>query len=722
MLNRITVNALLKSAIGMMAAAIIFVLAFGAWDSWGRLIVANRISHVAETSAYLFTALHNLRLDRSTTNRELLSDAQAGISQAARAIRDVEMPALKAGLIALREIDLPQAQSAAPALDQAINNVVALQNESVTALSQPKASRRTALNKEVEDGFNALMALLDTVSSQLTNAVKLDDAYIGQLMQMKQLAWVARNTGGDASVVISNALAGIPLPPDVLVKYSEALARADTAWTAIENFSGGLPLPANLIEAIQNGRQEFFATEIATMRINTLKLLIAGEKPNIKVDDWVPKSIAKLASMLRVAEASLQVVKDYAADLRSSAQWKLAIQLGLLATALALTLAMMLVISRRITAPLRMIQDVMVKVAGGDFNVNLPRLTRKDEVGQIVTSVNTMVDQIRSTIGEIKSSAREATNASAEIASTTSDLSERTEQQAAGLEQTTSAMQQISTTVRKNAERAQQASRSAMATREVADRGGEVAGNAVQAMARIEDSSRKISDIIGVIDRQTNLLALNAAVEAARAGDAGRGFAVVASEVRSLAQRSSQAAKDIAQLITNSTSQVKEGVELVNRAGTALNEIVESIRTVGDIVSGIALASAEQATGLDEVNKALTQMDEATQRNSAMVEENAATARTLKEQAKSMDEQVAYFQVDGVPQSRQRAIRRCPVPPKRASSLMRRLCGHWRRLNAAKRPANFSLRLSKPSQRLEIALDRHYARYYKTAQRKYGLT
>jgi methyl-accepting chemotaxis protein len=167
-------------------------------------------------------------------------------------------------------------------------------------------------------------------------------------------------------------------------------------------------------------------------------------------------------------------------------------------------------------------------------------------------------------------------------------------------------------------------------------------------MARIEESSRKISDIIGVIDeiaRQTNLLALNAAVEAARAGDAGRGFAVVASEVRSLAQRSSQAAKDIKDLITNSNGQVREGVELVNQAGTALTEIVESIRSVADVVAEIASASAEQSTGIDQINRALTQMDEVTQQNSALVEENAATAKTLEHQSVAMDERVAFFKL-----------------------------------------------------------------------------
>jgi methyl-accepting chemotaxis protein len=207
-------------------------------------------------------------------------------------------------------------------------------------------------------------------------------------------------------------------------------------------------------------------------------------------------------------------------------------------------------------------------------------------------------------------------------------------------------MEQISATVRKNAENAQQANQLASGTLDVAGRGGQVVGKVVEAMSRIDESSRKIADIIGVIDeiaRQTNLLALNAAVEAARAGDAGRGFAVVATEVRSLAQRSSQAAKDISLLITKSNDQVKDGVALADGAGSALNEIVESIKGVAEVVADIATASAEQATGLDQITKALTQMDEVTQQNSALVEQNAATARTLEDQARTMDERVSFF-------------------------------------------------------------------------------
>ena len=270
-----------------------------------------------------------------------------------------------------------------------------------------------------------------------------------------------------------------------------------------------------------------------------------------------------------------------------------------------------------------------------------------DAYRQIEDDFNAAMERLHDTIEAIANAAHDVTGAASEISAGTSDLSQRTEQQSTNLDETSASMDEISTAVKQNAEHTTQADQFAGATCAVAEHGNKVVAQAVKAMSRIEGSSHKIADIIAVIDeiaRQTNLLALNAAVEAARAGEAGRGFAVVATEVRSLAQRSSQAAKDIKDLITNSSHEVQEGVTLVNSAGTSLVEILESIKKVTTVVSEIAAASGEQASGLGRVNKALAQLDEVTQQNAALVEENAATAKSLETQAAAMIEQVSFFQ------------------------------------------------------------------------------
>jgi len=744
MLNRISVNVLLKSVIATLAVAVVIALSLSAWSSWSRLGAVKRIATVADASGYLFTAMHNLRVDRSSTNRDLNSDKRiSAMSPMHKEVRAAEMPALKSGLAALEAADFPERQNAVASLGQAITKLTALHQETAAAFAQPKSERRPGLVQEFMKETDALMDLLDKTSSQLSKSVKLEDSYIDQLMALKQLAWMARNAGGDASVMISSALGGLPIPPDALLKYTVYASNADTAWAALEDVASGLPLPARFGAAVDNAKREFFGRDFVDLRMNTLKALIAGQKLDTNADDWSRVSVAKLASMLAVAEVSLDIAKEYASNQRADAMWKLWLELALLTAAIVLVAGMMLLVSRRVTGPLRQIQQAMLKVAAGDFSVVLPGLERKDEIGDVANAVerfkvladekarteagvamqrqkveadrqaqltqveaaaqakvaeerakaaeeqtqpvkalgvglrklsdgdltfrlveefpaayqelkedfNGTVSRLQETISSLVESTREVSSASAEISSSTTDLSQRTEEQAASLEETSASMEEISATVKKNAENAQQANSSASGTRDVADRGGQVVAKAVEAMAKIEDSSRKISDIIGVIDeiaRQTNLLALNAAVEAARAGEAGRGFAVVASEVRSLAQRSSQAAKDIKDLITNSNGQVKDGVDLVNRAGTALTDIVDSIKKVAEIVADIANASAEQASGIEQVNKALTQMDEVTQQNSALVEENAATAKTLEHQAKAMDERVAFFKLDAV--------------------------------------------------------------------------
>ncbi len=262
--------------------------------------------------------------------------------------------------------------------------------------------------------------------------------------------------------------------------------------------------------------------------------------------------------------------------------------------------------------------------------------------------VNTTGQRLSEVVGQVSGAARLVRDAAQEISAGSTDLAGRTEQQAASLEETAASMHEITSTVKQNAENAEAANQLAQAARGTADRGGQVVRQAVVAVRGIEESARKISDIVGLIDEiafQTNLLALNASVEAARAGEAGKGFAVVAQEVRGLAQRSANASREIKALIGQSNSQVREGARLVNEAGTTLDEIVGSVKQVVDIIAEIAAASREQATGLDEVNTAVGNMDEMTQRNGALVEQTTASAQSMANQASHLAELVGYFKV-----------------------------------------------------------------------------
>ncbi len=296
---------------------------------------------------------------------------------------------------------------------------------------------------------------------------------------------------------------------------------------------------------------------------------------------------------------------------------------------------------------MRELDGVMGGLARGDLNKSISG-NYQGVFGRLKDATNTTSDTLRQLARRLGETAAQVQSASAEISTGSQDLAQRTESQAASLEETAASMQEITTTVKQNADNAQAANQLATTARNTAEQGGIVVAQTVSAMSAIEQSAQKISDIVGLIDEiafQTNLLALNASVEAARAGEAGKGFAVVAQEVRALAQRSANASKDIKALITESNGQVKNGVSLASQAGTQLTDIVGAIKKVSDIVAEIAAASREQATGLDQINTAVGNMDEMTQRNSALVEETSAAAQSLAGQATDLADAVSFFKL-----------------------------------------------------------------------------
>lgn len=365
----------------------------------------------------------------------------------------------------------------------------------------------------------------------------------------------------------------------------------------------------------------------------------AGDVAVAGVDREATKLLGEAARRIQTDSA---VVAAQAAEDANHAFW---ISLSLMLGVCVVGGVASVLFSRTITRPIGEAVMIAQVVAGGDLTSRI-EVRSKDETGQLMQALKAMNESLSTVVGEVRRGTGTIASATTQIATGNQDLSSRTEEQASSLEQTAASMEELTTTVKQNADNARQANQLAAQASEVAVRGGDVIGQVIDTMESINASSKKIVDIIGVIDGiafQTNILALNAAVEAARAGEQGRGFAVVASEVRGLAQRSAAAAKEIKGLIDDSVGKVDAGSSLVDEAGRTMEQIMASVRRVTDIMGEISAASQEQTSGIEQINQAVTQMDQVTQQNAALVEEASAAAQSLQMEAGSLVRAVSVF-------------------------------------------------------------------------------
>ena len=496
-------------------------------------------------------------------------------------------------------------------------------------------------------GVGALMALLGAAALIGLSAIQHDFA---DVMEHKYpnvvVAGDIRAVNNEVSQAIRNLFI-MSDPDDIKAQYDVIAGSSkrtseniDRLRTAIVSDTGKAALAK-----LEQARAEY-----RKPRDRVIELLKASRTEEAKIAlllDLRPKQVAYMASLEELVKSQDNLMTQAGADAKSVVTRTHVQITTLLAVAFVLSVGLALWLIRSITRPLDEAVTVARHVAAGNlaqgFNGD-----QHTETGQLLLALEEMRVRLAHIVGDVRGNAEGVASASAQISQGNSDLSSRTEQQASALQQTAASMEQLGATVRQNADNAKQADQLARGASTVAVQGGEVVSQVVDTMRGINDSSKKVADIVSVIDSiafQTNILALNAAVEAARAGEQGRGFAVVATEVRGLAQRSASAAKEIKTLINASVERVEQGSQLADRAGVTMREVVASIQRVTDIVAEISAASSEQSSGVTQIGDAVSQMDQTTQQNAALVEESAAAAESLKNQAHRLVDTVAVFKL-----------------------------------------------------------------------------
>jgi methyl-accepting chemotaxis protein len=563
-----------------------------------------------------------------------------------------------------------------------------LQKEFWEAVAKPKAQRRPELANEYMTASNAMLDTLEKLSGALAAAVNHQDATIDQLLAIKQIAWLLRNTAGEASLIVSTGLSAGKVTPETRLAYTKFSGGIDAAWGALQLTASGMALPPAISSAIAATKTAYFEPSYIALRDRLLNQIAAAEKTELNANQWTPVTVGRLGAAVAVAEAALDAAKDHAAYLRSAAQRSLTMQLALLAGALALAFGAITIVTRRVIKPLHTMRDAMLKVAAGDLHVDTGYAARHDEIGALAGALETFKQQaadkvrieaqerernagatarqqaIESYVGEFESMVRQTLgqlgDASGQMRTTSSGLSTISRQTNERVQVAEKASGEASMSVETVAAASEELSAS---INDISQQAAHAAGIASRAVGQARDtdgtvqglaqSAGRIGEVVGLINTiaaQTNLLALNATIEAARAGEAGRGFAVVASEVKSLASQTAKATEEISEQIADIQKVAGEAIDAIKNIGGIIGEVNEVATAIAAAVQQQGAATQEitrstqfAAQGTKNVSENINGVKADADAAAAAAEDVKQASQTLETQSQQLGNQVTDF-------------------------------------------------------------------------------